>query len=168
MLIIIVFLQLHFVLALSKYYAQLRREVTLGISNNCDGKQEHGLQRIYLLPTPTSSTFPPVNFNHHENSDSNSAAAAYYRDDPASENIIVYAPVPLNRLSLEDARELHATEAWISPVLSTPRTHRHHRHHSHAHLHSGTRHHKHRRASLSSVMGTPYRDESQISLVEKA
>ncbi|KAI0092022.1 hypothetical protein BDY19DRAFT_990770 [Irpex rosettiformis] len=150
-------IRLHFVIALSKYYAQLRREGSFGVVTK---EVEHGLQKIYLLPTPTSSTFPPIDFNHQQ-SDGAPRAGDYYHDD-STENIVVYAPVPLSRLSVEDARGLRATAAWISP---TPR--RHHRHHSHSHAHSGTKSHKHRRASVASIATLPYRDESQVSLAEK-
>ncbi|KAI0702914.1 hypothetical protein BC835DRAFT_1404264 [Cytidiella melzeri] len=158
----------HFVIALSKYYAQLRRDGNYDAihSGGISSKNEHGFQRIYLLPTPTSATFPPIDVNH-QNSD-NPSAIDYYHDDPETETIMVYAPVPLTRLSLEDARELHATEAWVSPVPPpSPRSHRHHRHHSHTHAHSGAKHHKRRCASISTVTSVPYRDEPESLLKEK-
>ncbi|KAI0773430.1 hypothetical protein BC629DRAFT_1291090 [Irpex lacteus] len=157
-------IRLHFVIALSKHYAQLRRDGSYGAPNK---EEELGLQKIYLLPTPTSTTFPPVDFNHHQGNEAPRAADYYY--DDSTENIVVYAPVPLSRLSLEDAKGIRATEAWIGPVLPSPRSHghRHHRHHSHSHLHTGAKHHKHRRASLASIATLPYRDDSQESLVEK-
>ncbi|KAI0347150.1 hypothetical protein BDW22DRAFT_1322311 [Trametopsis cervina] len=167
-------IRVHFIIALSKYYSQLRRDTAYGTVDSCNpaSKQEHGLQRIYLLPTPTSTTFPPPDFNDHKSSKGAQSPSAYYHDDPASEEVIVYAPIPLSRLSLEDAKELHATEAWISPVPPpTPRSHKHHRHHSHSHstAQPGTRHHhKHRAcASVSSVPIAPYRDEVEGSATEK-
>ncbi|KAI0700898.1 hypothetical protein BC835DRAFT_1411759 [Cytidiella melzeri] len=101
-------------------------------------------------------------------SNDNPSAIDYDHDDPETETIMVYAPVPLTRLSLEDARELHATEARVSPVPPpSPRSHRHHRHHSHTHAHSGAKHHKRRCASISTVASVPYRDETEILLKEK-
>ncbi|KAI0683704.1 hypothetical protein BC835DRAFT_1423071 [Cytidiella melzeri] len=103
----------HFVIALSKYYAQFRQDGNYDAihSGGISSKNEHGFQRIYLLPTPTSATFPPIDVNH-QNSD-NPSAIDYCHDDPETETIMVYAPVPLTRLSLEDARELHATKALV-------------------------------------------------------
>lgn len=158
--------QLHFVIALSKYYSQLRREKSYG-SVNGGAMKDHSLQRIYLLPTPTSSTFPPINYNHqsHHTSDRKNTNDCYYHDEP-SNDVLVYAPIPLSRLSMEAAQDIQATEAWISPVPLPNRGHghRHHKHHSHAH--SGSRQHRHK-ASTSSL--PPYRDEAEDPLVgEKA
>ncbi|KAJ3488704.1 hypothetical protein NLI96_g2642 [Meripilus lineatus] len=66
-----------------------------------------------------------------------------------TEDIVVYAPVPLGGLSEQDARDLNATEAWISTSSSTSQQTRSHRHtHSHPHPHShSTQTHRSRRNS---------------------
>lgn len=117
----IFFLQLHFVLAISHYYSQLTRHhgSSLPVFLRSHHKDTTGLQRIYLLPSPTSAT----SFNTQ-----------------GTQPEIVYAPVPLRDLSEQDARELNAREAWIRTSSSPqpPRTHRHSRSHSHPHRHHTT------------------------------
>lgn len=69
---------------------------------------EQSPHRIYLLPNRSDHLSP------------------LQAGSPRANDVVVYAPVPLNSLSVEDARELDATEAWVSP--------------------SHTRHHRHRRS----------------------
>lgn len=178
-------LQLHVVIALSKYYNHLRREKSYGAASG-GAVKDHTLQRIYLLPTPTSTTFPPINYNHHPHHHHHHHTSVdlcrqtelYYHDDPSSadDNVLVYAPIPLSRLSVEEAKEMRATEAWISsPVqhAASPSTtssnrghgHRHHRHHSH----SGVKQHRHKSSSSVSAV-PPYSDEAEepFGVAEKA
>lgn len=163
--------KLHFVIALSKYHSQLRRD-----HQGPGGRYIHGsgvrtsqatkidsMQRIYLLPTPTSPT--SMSFNHHKTSS----------DSSSVEDVVVYAPVPLGRLSVDEAKGMHATEAWIpTPTTATSfgsskeRSHRHHhRHHSHSAVAAGAggRVHRHRRRSVSVL--SPYRDEVTEPLLEE-
>lgn len=165
-------MQVHFIIALSKYYKQLRREKAYDVLPSSSSKEQHSLQRIYLLPTPTSSSFPPISFNHHSCHASNNTSRGnarsgsddyYYRDDP-SDDVLVYAPIPMSRLSLEDAKGMHATEAWISAAPPpSSRAHKHHHHHRH-HLHSSgsSRSHRHR-SSVS--LNAPYTDEAEELLM---
>ncbi|KAI0959600.1 hypothetical protein AcW1_004383 [Taiwanofungus camphoratus] len=144
---ILIVIRLHIVVALSKYYCYLARDAFSA------GKSHTGLRplstdalrRIYLLPSPTSPGSGP-----------GSAVRTLSADD-----VCVYAPVPLGGLSEQDARKMHATEAWISTraveegrtemgamggkgAMGSPRAHRHSRSysshaHSHSHRHHGAR-----------------------------
>lgn len=113
--------QLQFTLTISSYHTQLLRSTLNGVrleivrpahglspssSPRVDGGSESSPHRIYLLP------------NRSDHTSSLQAGPARPTD------VLVYAPVPLNSLSVEDARDLDATEAWVSP--STVRPHRHH------------------------------------------
>lgn len=145
-------------IALSKYYNQLRRDQQgpRFLSGLRSQSKVDAMQRIYLLPTPTSPT--STSFNHF---------------NPNASDVVVYAPVPVGRLSVDDAKEMHATEAWISTPTSTKeKVHRHHhRHHSHtsscSSIVSGGRPHRHHRscASVSSIQ-VPYRDDVAEPLLE--
>ncbi len=143
-------------LALSKYCSQLRRDQQgprfLPSIRTAQSKAD-AMQRIYLLPTPTSPT--STSFNHFDTKES---------------EVLVYAPVPLGRLSVEDAKEMHAREAWIASPVSRDRPHRHHhRHHSHSassSLSAGGRPHRHHRGSASvPYVQMPYRDDAQEPLL---
>ena len=129
--------QLHIVIALSQYYSYISRELLAGVRTHILGmrttKTDMPLQRIYLMPTPTSTSIYPL-------------------DGPSdqfttpSESVTVYATVPIGGMSEEDARKMHATPAWIagSPVSSStpmPRPHRHS--HPHPHTHPNARWHSH-------------------------
>ena len=140
--------QLHIVIALSQYYTHISREILAGARLHILGlrpiKTDVPMQRIYLMPTPTTPSHPSADGRSHHLA--------------ATADVTVYATVPIGALSEEEARRMHATEAWIatSPVSagSFPRGHRHSHSHSHAHAHS----HKHH-GSRSSNSRSGSRDE---------
>ena len=110
------------------------------------------MQRIYLLPTPTSPT-----------------STQFKQFNPSASDVVVYAPVPVGRLSVEDAKGMHATEAWI-PTSAKDRSHRHHhRHHSHSSsassINSDCPRRQHRRGNSLPFSQVPYRDDTE-SLLE--
>lgn len=126
-------------IALSKYYNRVSRDIFQ--SSNGKGRpvlkpvRTDSLHRIYLLPTPTASSFDSSEYNFN-----NSTSLASLRPKNNSSNneddVVVYAPVSISSLSKEDALAMNATEAWIS--TETPRSHRHSSHlpsrsHSHSH-----------------------------------
>ena len=131
--------QLHIVIALSQYYSYISRELLAGVRAHILGmraiKTDVPLQRIYLMPTPTSTSTPSSDGRSHHFS-------------TPTQDITVYATVPIGAMSEEDARKMHATPAWIatSPVTSSSTTPRSHRH-SHSHSHSHARLHSHKHAS---------------------
>lgn len=72
------------------------------------------LHRIYLLPTPSTSSSS--------------------RSQNGTPEVYVYSPVPLSSLSEEQAREMQAAEAWVSHTEPSSRSsHRP----THRHNHSG-------------------------------
>ena len=133
-------------IALSKYYGQLRHERLPGPKphSGLRSVRTDTLQRIYLLPT---QSFNPS--GSHSRSKS-------------AEDVIVYAPVPLGGLSEQDARDLNATEAWISSTSSSQqaRSHRHTYSHPHPHSHSSQSHRSRRNS-------TPYQPPSSSPAEEK-
>ncbi|KAI0082490.1 hypothetical protein K474DRAFT_1561847, partial [Panus rudis PR-1116 ss-1] len=137
---ILIAIRLHFVLAISRFYNVLRRERGTRLPHTAMRPvKSDSLQRIYLLPTPTSPSTPcSYNFNSSLHSHSRSKSMT---------DVVVYAPVPVGGISEQEAREMHATEAWIStsstPLSrpsSSPRSHRHAHSHSHIHSHGGHSH----------------------------
>ncbi|KAH9918179.1 uncharacterized protein BXZ73DRAFT_92247 [Epithele typhae] len=131
---ILIVIRLHIVIALSQYYSHVSRELlararALGLRAI---KTEVPMQRIYLVPTPSTPSFDGR--SHHESSSS---------QGPGQQpDVTVYATVPIGGMSEAEARRI-ATEAWVGP-----RPHHGHRHsHSHS-THSHThRHHPSRRMS---------------------
>ena len=141
--------QLHIVIALSQYYTHISREILAGARLHILGlrpiKTDVPMQRIYLMPTPTSPSHPSADGRSH-----------HFATTP---DVTVYATVPIGAVSEEEARRMHATEAWIatSPVSAgSPRGHRHSHSHSHAHSHSH-KHHGSRSSGSNSRSGS--RDE---------
>jgi len=143
---ILMVIRIHTLIALSNYHRHLSREVFAGSKAHTSLRtlSTDSLHRIYLLPTPTS---PPsassFSFNHFDSS-------AHARS--SSDNVVVYAPVPVGGMSEQDARKMNATEAWIprrsmsgaesGSGATSPRSHRHTRSsssHSHRHHNSVTR-----------------------------
>ncbi|EDR12231.1 uncharacterized protein LACBIDRAFT_292726 [Laccaria bicolor S238N-H82] len=127
---LILYYQLHFLLAVSNFYSHLMRHhhartSSRSISCSAGSLPASTTQRIFLLP------------QQHET------------QEPSSE--VVYAPVPLNSLPKE--MQMQAMEAWVQQQpedgqgSERPR-HHHHHHHSHSH------HHHHRRQSRSSSADT--------------
>jgi len=121
-MLVVTVIRLHFVLSVSRYYAQLSRQHGgLPLFTSLRSHNENTLQRIYLLPSPTSPT---------------SSSPLSSQQDL---NAVVYAPVPLKDLSEQDARDLNAREAWIHTESSSrPPTRQHRRSHSHSHRHHGS------------------------------
>ncbi|KAH9894456.1 hypothetical protein C8Q73DRAFT_646490 [Cubamyces lactineus] len=150
---ILIVVRLHIVIALSQYYRHISRELIAGARATLLGlrpiKTDVPLQRIYLVPTPTSPSCTPTtgNRSHHF-----AASPANGKGD-----VTVYATVPLGGMSEEDARKMHAMEAWIAttPVnaVGSPRAHRHSHSHSHSHVrtHSHSHSHKHPSSGRTSV-----------------
>jgi len=87
---VLLVVRLQFTLTLSNFYSQLHRHRQDSRSHTHQNTSSP--HRIYLLPprhpySPTSTS--------------------------SGEQVLVYAPVPTS-LSVEDARQLQATEAWVS------------------------------------------------------
>ncbi|KAJ3558373.1 hypothetical protein NM688_g963 [Phlebia brevispora] len=159
LIVMFVVIRVHFVIALSKYYNQLRRDVQgprcLPSIRTAQSKVD-SMQRIYLLPTPTSPT-----------------TTSFSQFDPKASDVLIYAPVPVGRISVEDAKEMHATEAWVpSPTSPRDKSHRHHhRHHSHSYSNSsivsnGRPHKHHRNCASVPYVQVPYRDDVAEPLLE--
>ncbi|KZT72482.1 hypothetical protein DAEQUDRAFT_735913 [Daedalea quercina L-15889] len=159
MLFILIVIRLHTLLALSKHYRYMWRDAA--ISKSHTGLRQlntDSLHRIYLLPTPTSPQSSAIAFNHYDTSSHSRSG---------SENIVVYAPIPVGGMSESEARKMNATEAWIprrtsaeagsNSGSSTPRLHRHSRS---ASLHG------HRRHSSNPRSAGP-RKESGFSTVDE-
>ncbi|TCD70802.1 hypothetical protein EIP91_001492 [Steccherinum ochraceum] len=113
LMFVLIAVRLHCVVALSRCYNQVRRErYPSGKAHvRPTPSRADSLQRIYLLPTPTSPA--TSSFNHLGGSHSRSKSL---------DEVMVYAPVPLGGLSEQEARNLNAAEAWVSmaPVSSAP------------------------------------------------
>lgn len=93
------------------------------------------MQRIFLLPTASS---PSAAFNQSN----------------ALSDVLVYAPVPVG-LSVEDAKEMRATEAWIP---TSPRGRRHHPRRHSSSSSTASRSHRHHK-SCGSVSQALYKDD---------
>ena len=139
--------QLHIVIALSQYYSYISRELLAGVRTHILGmrtiKTDVPLQRIYLMPTPTSPSGSSLDGRSHP-------------FPTSGDDVTVYATEPIGGMSEEDARKMFATPAWIaaSPVSSTTSTLRSHRHshsHSHAHPHARWHPHSHRHTNFRPV-----------------
>ncbi|QRW01755.1 hypothetical protein RhiLY_00752 [Ceratobasidium sp. AG-Ba] len=111
--------RMQFTLLVTDYYSQLLRTGSGADYDELSGDESGGQQKIYLLPS---------------------------RDTQSKDGPLIYAPLP--RLSLADARQMRATEAYVS----RPSRHSHSNSLPHHHSHSSHSHsHSHRRAeSLSS------------------
>lgn len=122
--------QLHTLIALSKHYRHMWRDAAANKSSHTGLRQLNtdSLHRIYLLPTPTSPQSSAMAFNHFDTTT---------HSRPTSDNVVVYAPIPVGGMSESEARKMNATEAWIPHRTSTdagsrsgsstPRSHRHNR-----------------------------------------
>lgn len=111
--------QLLFLIFLAKHYTQVRRErQPRSHAASLRPVKTDSLQRIYLLPTPTHATFP--SHIHHD----------------SLNGVVVYAPVSSDRMTEQEARNMNATEAWIS--TSSPHSPRHARSHSQTSSRSGS------------------------------
>ncbi|KAI0698522.1 hypothetical protein C8T65DRAFT_10769 [Cerioporus squamosus] len=138
---ILIVVRLHIVIALSQYYTHISRDFIASARAHILGlrtiKTDVPLQRVYLMPTPTSPCGPASDGRSHHLS--------------TRSDVAVYATIPIGGMTVEEARNMHATEAWIpttSGAAGSPKTHRHshsHSHsHSHAHAHSHSHSHSHR------------------------
>ncbi|KAI9066803.1 hypothetical protein FKP32DRAFT_341631 [Trametes sanguinea] len=149
LMFILIVVRLHIVIALSQYYRVVCRELVAGAKATLLGlrpiKTDVPLQRIYLVPTPTTpSAACNDTRSHHYAIESSSG----------KDGVTVYATIPIGGMSEQDARKMHATEAWIatSPVATSgsPRSHRHSHSHSHSHSHARSHSHPHSHRHLSS------------------
>ena len=109
--------QLHIGIALSQYYSHISRELLASARARFLGlraiKTDVPMQRIYLMPTPSTPSFE---------------GRSHHFSTSRSSNVTVYATVPIGDLSEEEARRMHATEAWVpsgASSASSPRAHRH-------------------------------------------
>ncbi|KAI0751616.1 hypothetical protein C8Q80DRAFT_1158490 [Daedaleopsis nitida] len=141
---ILIVVRLHIVIALSQYYSHISRDIVAGARAHFVAlraiKTDVPLQRIYLMPTPTTPSCATSDGRSHP-----------FGPD-ADSHITVYATVPLGGLTEEEARRMHAAEAWVAaaapaPPAGSPRAHRHSHSHSHGHSH---RHHTHASGRSSS------------------
>ncbi|KAL6309586.1 hypothetical protein BKA93DRAFT_814527 [Sparassis latifolia] len=152
MMFILIVIRLHMVIAISKLYHHLVRDIFTSAKSHTSLRpiSTDSLHRIYLLPTPTSPSSGSFNFNNNVPSGTS-----------PSEDIVVYAPVPVGGMSEADARKMNATEAWISSPTS-PRSHRHSRSYSYSHSHPHSHSHRHSRSTASVLRqdsGTASTDE---------
>ncbi|KAI0068674.1 hypothetical protein BV25DRAFT_1833867 [Artomyces pyxidatus] len=121
-MVIIIAFRLHFAMAISNHYAQMSRFSSGLLPAYTSRPHKETLQRIFLLPSPTSST------------PGGSPTSSQQNLIP-----VVYAPIPLSELSERDAKELNAREAWIHTADSERASTRQHRHsQSRSHRHHGT------------------------------
>ncbi|OJT08000.1 hypothetical protein TRAPUB_1093 [Trametes pubescens] len=150
---ILIVVRLHIVIALSQYYRHIGQKAHHGLRPI---KTDMPMQRIYLVNTPSSSS--PSSSSSHSRS----------HHFTSGEDVAVYATVPVGSMSEEDARNMHATEAWIAPPgTGAPRTHRHSHSHSHAHSHSRSHRHSHSlsgRAADARQAAAPTDDEKAAFL----
>ncbi|KAI0772092.1 hypothetical protein BD413DRAFT_52927 [Trametes elegans] len=107
---ILIVVRLHIVIALSQYYRHISREMFVGTRAHILGlrpiKTDGPLQRIYLVPTPTSPSCPTPGDNARSHHFGGAAAA------DGKNAVTVYATVPIGGMSEQDARKMHAMEAW--------------------------------------------------------
>ncbi|CCL99405.1 uncharacterized protein FIBRA_01423 [Fibroporia radiculosa] len=160
---ILMVVRLHTLIALAKYHRILSRDISVNSKSHTGLRNLNtdSLHRIYLLPTPTSPPSASFSFNHFD--------TATHARRVSSDNIVVYAPVPVGGMSELDARKMNATEAWIpcrsgsgaDSGSSSPRSHGH-KHTRSASSHSHRRHH-----SVPRVTAPP-REGTLVVVDEKA
>jgi hypothetical protein len=103
------------VIVVANYYKQVSR-----ISRDIPSRvhKDGALQRIYLLPTQSTSAQRTDSFDS--------------RTEPTA---LVYAPIALGDLSEQEVQGLNVQEAWVhTHAAHSPRQHRHS--HSRGHRHS--------------------------------
>ncbi|KZS97835.1 hypothetical protein SISNIDRAFT_546881 [Sistotremastrum niveocremeum HHB9708] len=120
---VVLVVRLQFTLAVSSLHSQLVRSQNRRSLEDCESDSDAAPQRIYLLP-------------------------ARRQTPPTDSDVLVYAPVPLSSLSVEETRDLDATEAWVTPP---PRHHHHHRRSSSASRSPSRHHHQHRRSASGRI-----------------
>ncbi|TFK46892.1 hypothetical protein OE88DRAFT_1738947 [Heliocybe sulcata] len=124
---VMLIVRLHFLVAVLTYYCSLTRHSGLPIYTSMRPiSHTPAAQRVYLLPSPTEGSFP---ISHHTTS---------VAQDNSDTEYLVYAPVPLTLLSEEQARDLNATEAWLSRSPESSSSSGHRRSHSRSHRHKST------------------------------
>ncbi|TDL29639.1 hypothetical protein BD410DRAFT_798178 [Rickenella mellea] len=110
---VLLVIRLQFILVVSNYYKHLVRHQNYNSMELCESPvDDDAPQRIYLLPSRSSMSMstPNSSASHHR-----TTANSHSRSRSSSlSNVFIYAPVPLNSLSEEEARDLKATEAWVS------------------------------------------------------
>lgn len=152
--------QLQFILTVSNYYKQLMREHLYDSIELCgsdvalDGviSEDGTPRRIFLLPVR-------ANGKAKATVNSPTASSSTARDPAVAGAVLVYAPVPLDSLTEEEARDLATSEAWVAqPNARVPSHSRRHSHsHNHAHTTSHGRLHRHARSrSHSLAQGLQY------------
>ncbi|EPQ58943.1 hypothetical protein GLOTRDRAFT_113798 [Gloeophyllum trabeum ATCC 11539] len=149
---IVLIVRLHFLVAVLTYYCSLsRHQQALPIYTSMRPiSHTPSAQRVYLLPSPTEETFP---VSHHTTSDA-------MRENNDTE-YLVYAPVPLSILSEAQARDLNATEAWLSRAPEATGTASKSRH-----SHSHSRSHRHKSSGRISLAVIP--DEGLLPSYEES
>jgi hypothetical protein len=150
-MVVLVVIRIHFLIALSNYYSYLSRHQSAASLLPIhmfwrDDSLQHPHQPIYLLPRNPVSPFAT----------STSPTSTPTPPSKSTDDILIYAPVPLSSMTPQQARDLRAsaTEAWVSRVgpcssssslssslsssCQSVRSHRHgHRHHHHHRSASG-------------------------------
>ncbi|EMD40871.1 hypothetical protein CERSUDRAFT_111451 [Gelatoporia subvermispora B] len=149
--LILIVLRLHVLITLSKYYKCITRDASVARpSIGLRQIKTDSLQRIYLLPTPTSPSSSSTRFG---------PGSPNARPESA---FVVYAPVPVGGMTEKDARKMHATEAWISTRVEGAPAHKH----SHSHSHSHSRAHPSRHSPSRSASGSREDAEEKHVLVD--
>ncbi|CDO71353.1 hypothetical protein BN946_scf184908.g111 [Trametes cinnabarina] len=154
LMFILIVVRLHIVIALSQYYRLVCRELVAGAKATLLGlrtiKTDMPMQRIYLVPTPTSPSMACNNTRSHHLASESSGG---------KHDVTVYATIPIGGITEQEARKMHATEAWIAPspvaTPGSPRPHRHSHSHSHARSHSHPHSHRHQTASGRTSVSRP-------------
>ncbi|KAI0796806.1 hypothetical protein C8Q75DRAFT_742330 [Abortiporus biennis] len=141
---VLIAVRLHFVIALSKFYNQLRRDKfsTKSYTSLRQIKSD-SMQRIYLL-LPSASTTPGPKSN---------------------DEVMVYAPISVSGMSEQEARSMNATEAWIAtcPSSSNPNSRGHRHSHSHSYSHSRSSNSHSHRHSRRNTISQQHRSEASPS-----
>ncbi|PFH46417.1 hypothetical protein AMATHDRAFT_183464 [Amanita thiersii Skay4041] len=125
----IIIIRLHFLLAVSSYYSYLSRHTSRIC---CSASSREGNNTLYARSL-------------HTRSDSNGSRKRIYllpRTHLSDDMELVYAPVPINRLTIEQRSQ--AKEAWVSESSSSSSSpveqqqQHHHHHHSRRHSRSNS------------------------------
>ncbi|EKM59116.1 uncharacterized protein PHACADRAFT_249349 [Phanerochaete carnosa HHB-10118-sp] len=173
MLFVLVIVRVHFVLALSKYYGQLRRVQAgfpswyLPLSSSArDLEMATQLQHIYLLPTTTSPEYTSLDAKEKVKASDLDYEDRGSEDETEDDGVMLYTPVPLGRVSREEAKGMGVREAWMeAPSTSTTPTHskKHRRHHSYSQARpsSKAKTHRHHR-SVDATQGMGGRSSSRL------
>lgn len=131
---------------MSNYYVQLLRQRMYDSIELCGSGADGGHQRIFLLParslssgTTSKSTLDGSFSTSHVSAATTEHVAAAAKGSKGT--VLVYAPVSLDSLSEEEARELASAEAWVTTPRSLSGA-------TQGHSHSRTRRHSYSQSQI--------------------